>query len=88
MSGNGRMTVNDGNGLYDNEGLCDSLITDVNELTKALVSGQYVLYARITVQMVQKLANLKAGIRRDIASRDERIRELTEGKKGNDDGAV
>ena len=82
------MTVNDGKGLYDNEGLCDSLIVDVNELTKALVSGQYVRYASLTVQMVQKLTNLKAGIRRDIASRDERIRELTEGKKGNDDGAV
>ena len=88
MSVNEKLTVNDGNGLYDNEGLCDSLISDVNELTKALVSGQYVRYASLTVQMVQKLANLKNGIRRDIASRDERIRELTNGKKGNDDGAV
>lgn len=72
----GDMTVNNGNGLMDNEGLCDSLIVDLNDMMKAMAAGQYIRYCNLTVGMVQKLTNLKKGIRTDIAARDEQIRDL------------
>ena len=70
------MTVNDGKGLWDNAGLIDTLILDCNNMTKALVEGNYVKYCNINVQAVQKLASLKEGIQKDIAAKDETIREL------------
>lgn len=72
----GEITVNDGNGFYDNEGLCDTLIMDCNNLTKSLVSGQYIQFSSIVVQMVTKLKNLKSGIAADLESKDKIIEEL------------
>lgn len=67
--------VNDGGGLLDNLGLIDSLIVDCNELPKTLMMGQYVLFCSQIVQMVQKLGNLKQGVKDDLSARDERIEE-------------
>ena len=72
----GDLTVNDDNGLSDNEGLCDSLIMDLNGLVKALVSGQYIQFSGTITTMTKKLANLKAGIRADLESKDKIIEEL------------
>ena len=77
----GDITVNDGNGLFDNEGLCDSLIMDCNNAVKSLTNGNYVQFCSIVVQMVQKLSNLKDGIRKDMESMQNKIDEL---KKIND----
>ena len=71
------MTTNDGSGIYDNVGLIDTLITDLNELTRRLAAGEYVNYCVKIVEMVQKLSGLKEGVIRDLKDRDERIRELT-----------
>lgn len=68
--------VNDGGGLFDNEGLCDTLIADCNNLAKYVCTGQYVFFCNTIVQMIQKLANLKKGIRTDIESKEETIEEL------------
>lgn len=68
--------VNNGGGLYDNEGLCDTLISDCNNLVKQVCSGQYIQFCNTVVQMVQKLANLKGGIKADLASKDKIIEEL------------
>ena len=75
------MTLNDGKGLYDNEGLCDSLIMDCNSLPKSLANGNYVQFCNIIVQMVQKLSNLKTGIRNDMDSMKNKVEDL---KRMND----
>ena len=72
------VTVNDGKGLLDNEGLIDSLIVDTNDIVKQLTTGQYVAFCKKIVHMVQKLANLKKGMMEEISSRDARIDELTQ----------
>lgn len=74
--GTEKIPVNDGGGLLDNIGLIESLIVDCNDLPKALVSGQYVLFCNRIVQMVQKLANLKQGVSNDLQSKDKIIAEL------------
>lgn len=70
------MKINDGNGLYDNQGLCDSLILDCNNLVKQITGGNYVSFCGIVVQMVQKLGNLKEGIKHDLESKNNIIDEL------------
>lgn len=72
----GDITVNDGKGLFDNEGLCDSLILDLNNLPKALMSGQYIQFCAIVTGMGQKLANLKKGIKADMDSMKEKVEDL------------
>lgn len=72
----GNITVNDGCGLYDNEGLIDTLIIDCNNLVKVLAGGNYVQFCSIVVQMVQKLSNLKSGIKNDLDSKNNVIEEL------------
>ena len=81
MRTNEKIPVNDGGGLYNNEGLCDSLILDCNNAVKVLFSGNYVSFCNVIVQMVQKLSNLKTGIKNDMAGKDETIEEL---KRMND----
>lgn len=68
--------VNDGKGLYNNEGLIDTLILDLNNLTKALIAGDFVQYSALILQMFQKLKNLKTGIKRDKESLEEQVEDL------------
>ena len=68
--------INNSGGLYDNEGLIDTLISDCNSAVKACVSGQYIAFCNTMVQMVRKLANLKKGIQSDMATRDQTIEDL------------
>lgn len=72
------MTLNDGNGLYDNCGLCDTLICDCDNAVKALTAGKSIQFCSIMVQMVQKLSNLRKGIETDIKRRDQTIHDLNE----------
>lgn len=72
------LTVNDGKGFFDNEGLVDSLIVDCNNAVKELSNGQYIAFCDQMVQMVRKLANLKKGIVNDMKSKDEQIKDLNE----------
>ena len=58
----GDLTVNDGKGLMDNEGLIDSLIENINNLLKNMAAGQYIRVCSITMEMVQKLQNLKRAV--------------------------
>lgn len=77
----GDITVNDGKGLHDNVGMCDSLVNDCNTLVKHICTGNYILFCNLVSQMAIKLANLQKGIKADIASKDETIEEL---KRMND----
>lgn len=72
----GDMTVNDGKGLMDNEGMCDSLGADLNMLVKAMAAGQYVAFCGKVHEMAVKLTNLKKGIKADLESKDKIIEEL------------
>jgi hypothetical protein len=85
--GNGMKTiagvnVNDGGGLLDSEGMCDSLVNDCNNLIKQAIAGQYIFCCDIIVKMVQKLAKLQKGIKDDRESKNKIIEEL---KRINDD---
>ena len=72
----GEITVNDGKGLYDNEGLCDSLLMDLNRLPKLLIDNQFIAFGSLIAQMGQKVQNLKNGIRADMDAKDRQIAEL------------
>lgn len=73
---NNKIPVNDGCGLYNNAGLCDTLISDINNLVKHAVSGQYVQFCNGVTVIVTKIVNLKKGIIDDLASKDKIIEEL------------
>lgn len=64
------------NGLYTNDELIDSLIVDCNEAVKSISSGQFIQWCKLMYEMVVKLANLKNGVKNDIASREETIEKL------------
>lgn len=68
--------TNDDKGLYDNEGLCDSLINDLNNLIKQYLNGQYVTACVIVSNMTQKLLNLKSGIKHDTDALKSNIEDL------------
>lgn len=77
----GDLTVNDGKGLFDNEGLCDSLLADLNNLPKMLMTGQYIQFCATVASMGQRFVNLKKGIKADMDSMEEKVEEL---KRMND----
>lgn len=74
----GDITVNDGGGLFDSEGLCDTLVNDINNLVKQAVSGNYLLFCDTVVQMTQKVVELKKGIKADLDSKNRVIEHLKE----------
>ena len=78
------MEVNDGKGLYDSSGMIDSLIVDCNSLLGFLISNQNIAFCKKIVEMVQKLSNLKTGIKTDTESMTEQIQRLLE-ERGNAD---
>ena len=78
----GDLTVNDGKGFMDNEGLCDSLLLDLNNLPKALMTGQYIQFCALVESMAQRIVNLKKGIDTEMKSMKNKVEEL---KRMNDD---
>lgn len=72
----GELTVNDGKGLLDNEGMCDLLVSDLNNLVKELASGQYIQFCIMITGMTQKIMNLKTGIKNDMDSMRKKVEEL------------
>lgn len=76
------ITVNDGKGLYDNAGVCDTLIRDLNRLPKMLIDGQYIQFCDAVSSMGKRLANLKKGIETDSESMRGKVEDL---KRINED---
>lgn len=70
------ITVNDGKGLFDNEGMCDSIKQDLNSMIRLVMSGQYVLACSLVASIAVRLENLKKGIKDDSDSQKEKIEEL------------
>ena len=80
-----KIPVNDGGGLYDSVGLIDTLIVDMNNLVRRLAAGEYVGFCTMIVSIVQRLAQLKAGVQHDTNSLKEQIEEYKKMIEG--DGA-
>ena len=70
------ITVNDGGGLMDSDGLIDSLIMDCNRLPKHLIDNQFVKFGLTLAQMVQKLNALKGGIKNENSKMAEIIKDM------------
>ena len=70
------VTVNDGNGLYDNEGLIDTIIVDLNDILKNMAAGQYIRICNLVVGMTQKLTNLKKSMKEELACKDQQVADL------------
>ena len=73
---NENIKVNDGGGLFDNEGLCDQLKRDLNNVIKCAMAGEYVTACALVAGMNVKLSNLKKGIKADTDSLKEKIEDL------------
>ena len=70
------ITVNDGGGLLDAEGMIDTLIMDCNSLPKHLIDNQFVKFGLTLAQMVQKLNALKGGIKNENSKMAEIIKDM------------
>ena len=68
--------VNDGKGLYDNAGVCDTLLVDLNMLLRLLIDNQFVAFSEKITSMSQRIVNLKKGIREDNESMKAKIEDL------------
>lgn len=68
--------ANNGKGLFDNLGMIDTLIEDLNALPKDLIDGQNVRFCARISCMGQKLANLKEGVKNDIECLQKQLAEL------------
>lgn len=64
------------NGLYTNSELVDTLIADLNEVIKSMLSGQALQACIIVAGMTQKLTNLRKTIDNDLKNREETIEKL------------
>ena len=66
----------DNKGLYDNLGLIDTLLEDLNALVKDLVDGQNIRFCSRVYNMGQKLVNLKEGVKNDTESLMKQVEDL------------
>ena len=64
--------------MITNSELIDSIIKDCNESVKAVASGQYILWCSYISNIAIKLNNLKSGVEKEIANRNETIEKLKE----------
>ena len=64
------------NGLYTNSELLDSIIVDLDNLLKALFTGQFIKVCAIVTGMAQKLSNLRKSLDNDLKNREETIEAL------------
>lgn len=66
------------NGIYTNEELVDTLISDLNSLVKNVAGGQYIQACIIVTGMSQKMLNLKEGIKKGLDNKNRVIESLKE----------
>ena len=68
-----KLPVNDGKGLLDNLGLIDTLIIDCDTVMKLLLAGNGIGFCAKLVEMVQKLSNLRKGVKSEKDSLQEQL---------------
>ncbi len=72
----GDLTVNDGKGFLDNEGMIDMIIVSCNSAVKELLAGQYINFCSKMGNIAQMLLSLKKGVKNDMKSMQGKIEEL------------
>ena len=72
----GDLPVNNGSGLFDDDGLFTSLITDLNKLPRLLIDNQFIAACDLTSQMAQKIATLNSGTQKEKEEFRNKIEEL------------
>ena len=65
-----------GKGLYTNTELIESLLSDLNNLLKEQLNGQYIKACIIVNQMSQKILNLREGVEKDMKNKVDIIEQL------------
>ena len=68
--------LNDGKGLYDNAGLCDTILSDLNGCVKLLFEGKFIQFCAIVSSIAARVVNLKKGIETDRKSLIDNIEDL------------
>ena len=68
--------IQTGNGLFTNEELIDTLISDLNDLGKHIATQNTIGFCNTVVHMAQKLVNLKKGVSDDMKHKNETIEDL------------
>ena len=64
------------NGIYTNSELVDTMLSDMNNLLRYALDGQFVQACAVVTQVAQKLVTLRDSIKADIANKDKTIEEL------------
>ena len=64
--------------------IIDSIINDINDSMKQIMTGQYILFGGIIHQAAQNLISLKTAIAKDITKKNETIEVLKEQIKAFD----
>lgn len=70
------MEANNGKGLYDNEGICEKGVLLCNDAVKNVISGQYIAFCDCVRQIAQIFSNLKAAIKSDRESLEQKVEDL------------
>ena len=68
--------VNDGKGLFDNAGLCDTILTDLNGCIKLIFEGKFLQFCAAVSSIAVRVVNLKKGIETDRKSLIDNIEDL------------
>ena len=72
----GDLTVNDGKGLLDNDGMIDMIIISCNQAIKELTNGQYINFCSKMGEIAQMLLSLKKGVHNDLEAMQKKVDEL------------
>lgn len=62
--------------MLTNSELIDSIITQMYEMFKALISGNYTAFCAAFAENISKLASLRDGVRKEKAANNETIEDL------------
>ena len=71
-----KVKVNDGKGLFDNAGLCDTILTDLNGCIKLIFEGKFLQFCAAISSIAVRVVNLKKGIETDRKSLIDNIEDL------------
>ena len=76
MENDGKITVNDGKGFLDTDGMIDSVIVECEIATRKLVGGNAIGFCSAMAEIVSKLSALKTGVRAEMDSKNAVIADL------------
>ena len=72
----GDITVNDGKGLLDNDGMIDAIIVKLNSSVQLLFNGKYIPFCGCINELGQMLVTLKKGISNETSKLKSNIESL------------